>query len=184
MKNALIIIDMQYDFCDGGPLAHYNSLEIIPIINRIRDQYDFTIFVGDKHPPNHSSFTSYGGLYPPHCIENTNGSKIHSDLIIRQNDLMIFKGTLQKYDSMSAFYDAEGISKYTKLKNFLNTNNIDNLFFCGNSMENTIFSTIIDAINLKLKCSIIQNAISYYDKKNTDKCTNYLLSLNVKFITV
>src|SRR5438045_2922284 len=119
MKTSLIIVNMQYDFCDGGPISYNKSLEIIPLINRIRDEYDKVIFIIDNHPENHSSFKKYGGTYPIHCVENTYGWKIHNDLIIKQEDLIINKGSLQKYDSDSAFYEAESINKESKLKNFL-----------------------------------------------------------------
>ena len=119
MKNALIIIDMQYDFCEGGIIPYQKSLDIIPIINRIRDNYDFIIFIKDHHPENHCSFKEYGGIFPKHCIENSYGCRLHDDLILKNDDLIISRGSLQKYDSNSAFYDAEEINKNTKLKNFL-----------------------------------------------------------------
>lgn len=182
MKNALIVIDIQNDYCNGGPMAYNNSLEIIPKINRIRDNYDMVIHIRDYHPENHCSFKYYGGKYPKHCIQNTFGSQFNIDLIIKESDIIINRGTLQKYDSNSAFYDAEEINKETKLRKILKCNEILELYFCGNGIEECIYSTIIDAIGYRFKCYVINDAISSKDMDRSNYCINYLKSLRVEFI--
>ena len=129
MKNALLIIDMQYDLCNGGPMAFENSLNIIPIINRLRDNYDNVIFVRKWYPENHSSFKQFGGKYPKHCVQDTSGANIHNDIISKKDDCIISRGSLQKYDSNSAFCDAEPISKQTRLKQVLKAYDIQKLYF-------------------------------------------------------
>lgn len=175
-------MDMQYDFCEGGAIPHEKSLIIIPRINRMRDNYDMVIFVKKQLQYNHSTFKQFGGTKPTHCVIETNGEKIHDDLIIKNDDNIIHRGTLQKYDSDSAFYDAEVIGKETRLKQILQAYNIKNLYFCGNGMDNSIYSTIIDAINSKFKCYVIMNTITWVDESKMKKCINYLESLNVEFI--
>jgi nicotinamidase/pyrazinamidase len=182
MKSALVIMDMQYDFCESGVLPHEKSLLIIPRINRMRDTYDLIIFVKKQLQYNHSIFKQYGGSFPIHCVVDTNGEHIHDDLIIKTDDIVINRGTLQKYDSNSAFYDAEEIYKETRLKQILLAYNIKNLFFCGNGMENSIFSTIMDAIKNKYKCTVISNAITYLDENKMNTCVEYLQTLDVEFI--
>jgi nicotinamidase/pyrazinamidase len=182
MKSALIVMDMQYDFCEGGIISHDKSLLIIPRINRMRDNYDSVIFTKKQLQHNHSTFKSYGGIYPPHCVLNTIGEKLHDDLIIKTNDIIINRGTLQKYDSNSAFYDAEAIEKVTRLKQILKANKIETLYFCGNGMDNSIYSTIIDAINNKYKCYIVINAVTCTDNKKMVECIKYLKTLGVETI--
>ncbi len=182
MKNALIIIDMQYDLCNGGPMAFENSLNIIPVINRIRDDYDYVVFVKKLYPENHSSFRQFGGKNPKHCIQNTVGANIHNDIISKKDDYIISRGSLQKYDSNSAFYDAEDIKRETTLKMILRMNDISNLYFCGNGMDNIIFSTIMDAIKFRYKCHIIKDAITYDNKEKTEKYLSYLNGVNVDII--
>lgn len=182
MKSALIIMDMQYDFCEGGPLSHDKSLLIIPRINRMREKYDIIIFVKKQLQYNHSIFKQYGGDSPLHCISGTNGEKIHEDLIIKTDDIIINRGTLQKYNSNSAFYNAESINKETRFKQILQAYNVSSLYFCGNGMDNSIYSTIIDAINNKFKCYIITNAITCIDEEEMNKCIKYLSTLNVELI--
>ncbi len=177
--SALIIMDMQYDYCNGGPLAHDKSLLIIPQINRIRNTYNLIIFTKKRLQSNHSIFKYYGGSFPIHCVDNTNGEKLHGDLLITPTDIIIHRCSLQQYDSNSAFYDAESINKPTRLKQILQSNHITDLHFCGNGMDNSIFSTIIDAINYKYKCHILKDIIASIDSNKCDECIAYLLSLGV-----
>lgn len=183
MKTALIIMDMQYDFCEGGIFPHDKSLVIIPRINRMRDKYDFVIFTKKQLQHNHSTFKLYGGNYPPHCVINTTGEKLHDDLIIKTDDIIINRGTLQKYDSNTAFYDAESIDKVTRLKQILQAHKITTLYFCGNGIDNSIYSTVIDAINNKYKCYIISNAITCINDKKMHECIKYLETLGVELVS-
>jgi nicotinamidase/pyrazinamidase len=182
MKSALIIMDMQYDFCEGGIFPHDKSLIIIPKINRMRDKYDLIIFVKKQLQHNHSIFKQYGGNYFSHCVVDTIGEKIHADLIVKPNDIIINRGTLQKYNSNTAFYDAEAIYKPTRLKQILQAYEIQDLYFCGNGMDNSIYSTVIDAVNNKYKCNIITNAVTCINETEMKKCMNYLKELGVTLI--
>ena len=182
MKKALLVIDMQYDCCEGGPMSHYNSLTLIPKINRIRDSYDIIIFIKKQYQFNHSSFKKYGGKFPKHCVEDTPGAELHKDLIIKEDDIIVCRGTLQKYNSNSAFYDAEDIEKETRLKYILYINSIKELYFCGNGIDTCIFSTAIDAINNRFKCYVIRDAVSYIDKEKAEKCVKYLINLGVDIL--
>lgn len=182
MRKALIIVDMQNDYCEGGSMAYKKSLKIIPKINRLRDDFPFVIFTRDLHSENHCSFKQNGGKYPKHCIQGTYGSDIHKDIISKFDDIIINKGTLTEYDSDSIFYDASDIDKLTKLKNLLLVNKITDLYFCGNGLESNIFSSIIDAINFKFKCHIIINCVTYLNKIKAVECINYLKNLDVSII--
>jgi len=182
MKKALLIIDIQNDFCDGGPMSHNKSFEIIPEINSIRDNYDLVIFIKKSLQSNHSIFKNYGGQYPSHCIEGTHGCELHDNIIVKEDDIIISRGTLQKYDSNSAFYDAEDINKQTRLKYILQINNIKELFFCGNGLERCIFSTIMDAYNYRYKCYVIKDAVSYMNKEKYEQNIKYLINLGLEFV--
>jgi nicotinamidase/pyrazinamidase len=182
MKSALIIVDMQYDFCDGGPMSNNNSLNIIPKINSIRDDYSFVIFLVKLCPSNHVSFKYYGGKYPKHCVENMSGSEIVNDIIKKPLDVVVTRCTLQQYDSKSGFYNAEIIEKPTNLKYILQVNSINKLYFCGNNMETTIFSTVMDALNYNFECYIIRDVVGYIDINEYNEKIKFLNNLNVEFI--
>lgn len=179
-NNALIIMDMQNDFCDGGPIPHAKSLEIIPPINKLKEEFTHIFLIRELHQVNHSSFKEYGGNLPSHCIENQKGSEFHPYLEISPTtDIIISRGTLQKFDSSSAFYDAEDINKETNLKHILTINNISHLYFCGLSMDKSIFSTILDAINFKFSCYIYKDCVGYSNQDTCNKNIAYLEKLGV-----
>ena len=180
---ALIIMDMQNDFCNGGPLANTKSLTIIPIINKIKEQFKYVLLTREQHQANHSSFKEFGGKYPSHCIENTKGYEFNEYLNIKKDDMVVIRGTLQKYDSSSAFYIAEEIGKETNLRNLLKINNISKLYFCGMNMDTSLFSTIMDALTYKYECYIYTNAIGYIDEELYIKRIEYLTKLGVNFLS-
>ena len=119
MKNALIVIDVQNDFCPGGALAVDGGNEIIPLINAIWQQYDVKCLTQDWHPKGHSSFASshkakapfeiiemfYGAqtLWPDHCIMGSEGAAFHPDLETSFANMIVRKGSNPKVDSYSAF---------------------------------------------------------------------------------
>jgi nicotinamidase-related amidase len=176
--SALIICDMQYDFCNGGPMANYNSLDIIPKINVIRDNYQLIIFIIKTYPKNHVIFTDC----QEHCIINSDGSKICKDIIFNKNiDIIIPICTKVNYLSNSGFFDDENLNMGTKLNYYLQLNNIKKLYFCGNSFETTIFSTIIDAMNHRYSCYILRHIIGYKDKVKHEKKKEFLLSIGVLY---
>ena len=104
-QKALIVVDIQNDFCPGGALAVSDGDKIIPIVNDLLAKFNLVIFTKDWHPANHLSFASahegkepydsYNGnvLWPDHCVENTPGAELHPDLDLTkcQKDFYIFK---------------------------------------------------------------------------------------------
>ena len=183
MKSALLIIDMQYDFCDGGPMATYGSFEIIPIINRIRKNFNVVIFTKDWHPENHSSFRKDGGTNNPHCIQNSKGAEIHNNINIDlTKDLIVHKGTLQQYQPYSAFYNAKDIGKESNLNELMRTNEIDELYICGIGIDDCIFSTVLDCMKFGYKCVIIGDAVSHFNSENKDKVIKFLETMEIKFV--
>lgn len=180
--SALLVIDMQNDFLDGGPMATEDSFEIISTINRIRDSFQTVIFTKDWHPNNHSSFKNFGGQYNPHCIQETVGAEIHQFVKTTDNDAFVYKGTFQKYEPYSAFYNAKDIGKQTNLNEIIKANNVNNLYICGIGFDGCIFATALDCIKFGYKCTIIEDAVSYFDKKNYENAKKFLESMNISFI--
>jgi len=120
MTHALLVIDVQNDFCPGGALAVNGGDEIVQGINEVMDDFDAVILTQDWHPTGHSSFASshsgaapmsmiemaYGPqvLWPDHCIQGTDGAAFHSNLRV-DGDLIIRKGYNPAIDSYSAFFE-------------------------------------------------------------------------------
>ena len=168
---ALLIIDIQNDFCEGGNLAVKNSLEIIPVVNNLIKKFeknnDFIIATKDWHPADHKSFASVSntkvgeigtlnGLpqvwWPNHCIENTKGSEFHKDLLPVKN--IVYKGNDPEVDSYSGFFDNNKVHK-TKLDEILKENNIDTLYILGLATDYCVKFTVLDALSLGYKVYLV-----------------------------
>ncbi len=121
MKNALILVDIQNDFCEGGALAVPQANQILPIVNDLLTQFDLVFATLDWHPHNHGSFAAnhekkrigdriiLNGLdqilWPKHCVQNTSGAKLHAQLNRRKIKHFVHKGTDKNVDSYSGFFD-------------------------------------------------------------------------------
>lgn len=168
---ALLIIDVQNDFCEGGNLAVKNSLEIIPVINNLIKKFeknnDFIIATKDWHPADHKSFASVSntkigevgmlnGLpqvwWPDHCIENTEGSEFYKALLPVKN--IVYKGNDPEVDSYSGFFDNNKVHK-TKLDEILKENNIDTLYILGLATDYCVKFTVLDALSLGYKVYLV-----------------------------
>jgi len=180
--SALLIVDLQNDFCYGGAYPSINSLEIIPLINRIRKKFDTVIFSQDWHPKIHTSFKEYGGGYPKHCIQNTYGADLNNGLSFSDKDIIIKKGTYETCDSSSVFYDGTVIDKRTILDNVLMIHKIREIYIVGIGVEEVIFSTALDALKFGYKCKIIGDCVSYFDKENGIKSIEFLKTLGIEFV--
>lgn len=170
---ALLIIDVQNDFCEGGNLAVKNSLEIIPVVNNLIKKFeknnDFIIATKDWHPADHKSFASVSntkvgeigtlnGLpqvwWPDHCIENTKGSEFHKDFLPVKN--IVYKGNDPEVDSYSGFFDNNKVHK-TKLDEILKENNIDTLYILGLATDYCVKFTVLDALSLGYKVYLVSD---------------------------
>ncbi|MDY3318524.1 bifunctional nicotinamidase/pyrazinamidase [Riemerella anatipestifer] len=162
MKKALIVVDVQNDFCEGGALAVPNANEIIPYINLLiqENQYDKIIFTQDWHPANHKSFASNNGkkvgetislngvpqfMWPDHCIENSFGSEFHKDLDTSKVDYIVKKGKNSEIDSYSAFQDNNHFMK-TGLADYLKKHDIQLVEIAGLALDYCVKYTCLDAV--------------------------------------
>jgi nicotinamidase/pyrazinamidase len=162
MTNALIVIDVQNDFCPGGALAVPGGDVIVPGINALMADFDAVILTQDWHPSGHSSFASthpgkdpytmidmaYGPqvLWPDHCVQGTGGAAFHSDLRV-DGDLIIRKGFRAGIDSYSAFFENDQTTP-TGLEGYLRTRGIDALTFVGLAMDFCVHFSAVDAARL------------------------------------
>lgn len=161
MKKALIVVDVQNDFCEGGALAVPNASEIIPYINLVieENQYDKIVFTQDWHPRNHKSFASNNGkkvgetitlngisqfMWPDHCVQGSHGAEFHKDLNTSKIDHIIKKGQNAEFDSYSAFQDNNQFMK-TDLADYLKSNDIQMVEVVGLALDYCVKYTCIDA---------------------------------------
>ena len=162
MSHALIIIDVQNDFCPGGALAVPGGDMIVSPINALMDDFDAVILTQDWHPVGHSSFASthpgkapfeliempYGPqvLWPDHCVQGSQGAAFHPDLRT-DGDLIIRKGFRSTIDSYSAFFENDQ-STPTGLKGYLDTRGIMQMTMVGLATDFCVHFSAVDAARL------------------------------------
>ncbi|HEX9998070.1 MAG TPA: bifunctional nicotinamidase/pyrazinamidase [Abditibacterium sp.] len=170
---ALIIVDVQNDFCPGGALAVQQGDAVVPVINSILPGFDVVVATQDFHPQNHGSFAvNHPGarigdqialaglpqvLWPAHCIQNTPGADFHPLLDVSGLDATIQKGTDPNVDSYSGFFD-NGRQNATGLAQFLNSRGVGQVFICGLATDYCVKWTALDALSLGFTTFVIADA--------------------------
>jgi nicotinamidase/pyrazinamidase len=177
MTHALIVIDVQNDFCPGGALAVPEGDVIVPAINAMMDRFDAVILTQDWHPTGHSSFASshdrkapfetvqmpYGVqvLWPDHCVQGSTGAAFHSDLRT-DADLIIRKGFRSAVDSYSAFFENDQTTP-TGLEGYLRTRGITKLTMVGLATDFCVNFSAVDAARLGFDVSVDLSACRAID---------------------
>lgn len=171
MKTALLVIDVQNDFCPAGALAVVGGNEIIPHINEEMAKYDCVVLTQDWHPKGHSSFaTSHEGknplelikmpygdqvLWPDHCVQGSKGAEFHPDLNIEQANAIIRKGSNPFIDSYSAFFENDRKTP-TGLDGYFKSLEIQNINLVGLATDFCVNYSAQDAANLGYKVSVLE----------------------------
>ena len=177
-KDALIVIDVQNDFCEGGALAVSGGNEIVPIINKLILRFDRVILTQDWHTPAHSSFASshpgkapfetiampYGEqtLWPDHCIQGTNGADFHPDLEWTKAELVIRKGFRPHIDSYSAFYENDHVTP-TGLAGYLRERGITHVTLVGLATDYCVAYSALDAATQGFSAEVLLDACRAID---------------------
>lgn len=172
--DALILIDLQVDFCPGGALAVPGGDEVVPLINQLARRFDHIIATQDWHPHGHISFASahpgkkaftdtietpYGTqhLWPDHCVQNTAGAELHPALQINNIELLLRKGFRKNIDSYSAFLENDKQTP-TGLAGYLRERKLNRLFFAGLAFDYCVGSSAADGAHLGFECVVIEDA--------------------------
>jgi len=140
---ALVVIDVQRDFCPGGSLAVKRGDAVVPRINRVTNAFEkagFPVFfTRDWHPPDHCSFWSQGGPWPPHCVMETLGAEFHPDLKVPPRSTVVSKASKRDSDAYSAFQG-------TDLAEQLKRGGVDEVFLGGLATDYCVKESCFDAI--------------------------------------
>jgi nicotinamidase/pyrazinamidase len=172
-KKALIMVDLQNDFCQGGSLAVPGANEIIPLANQLQKKFDLIIATKDWHPQDHMSFASnHPGqkvgdvievdglqqvLWPDHCVQETLGSEFHPQLDTSRITKIFYKGTDKTIDSYSAFFD-NAHRRSTGLVDYLMEQKVDEIYILGLATDYCVRFTCLDAYHVGFKTFIIEDA--------------------------
>ena len=171
--DALLVIDMQQDFCPGGALAVAGGDAIIPVINSLGNRFEHVILTQDWHPKGHISFAStYPGkrpyetieatyglqtLWPDHCVQQTAGADFHLALDLPHAELILRKGFRREIDSYSAFLENDHTTS-TGLAGYLRERGLKRLFFCGLAYDFCVRYSAIDGTILGFECLVLEDA--------------------------
>ncbi len=165
MKQALIVVDIQRDFCPGGALPVADGDKIIPAVNELIRAFEkegLPIFLTrDWHPKNHISFEAYGGVWPPHCIQNTPGARFHPLLAVPRDAKVIDKGTLRTDDTYSNF---QGTDLAQRLHNL----QVKRIYVVGLATDYCVMNTVIDGLAKGFETYVITDCVRGVNVKPTD----------------
>ncbi|HDR27076.1 bifunctional nicotinamidase/pyrazinamidase [Rhodovulum sp.] len=172
-NEALIVIDVQNDFCTGGALAVPGGEDVVPRINTLMDEFQTRVLTQDWHPADHASFAAshpgkqpyevvempYGPqiLWPVHCVQDTPGAAFHADLDLTRADHVVRKGFRPGIDSYSAFFENDHETP-TGLDDFLTARGIDQLTLVGLATDFCVLYSALDAARLGYRVTVIEGA--------------------------
>jgi nicotinamidase/pyrazinamidase len=169
-RAALLIVDVQKDFCPGGALPAPGGGAIVPALNRYIGEArarGFAIYASrDWHPSQTTHFKEYGGLWPPHCVQNTPGAAFHPALELPAETIVISKGDRGDREGYSAFdgHTAEG----RPLADDLRARHIDQLYVAGIATDYCVKETVRDALKLRFGVTVLADAITGIDVQPGD----------------
>ncbi|WP_420549969.1 bifunctional nicotinamidase/pyrazinamidase [Curvivirga sp.] len=171
--DALIVIDVQNDFCAGGALAVPDGDAVVRPILELQSKFNTVVYTQDWHPSDHSSFASqyegknpletielpYGTqvLWPDHCVSGGHGAEFHKDLDVNAAQMIIRKGFRSAIDSYSAFFENDQVTP-TGLEGYLKSRNIDRVFLCGLATDFCVYYSAIDAVKSGFQAVLISDA--------------------------
>jgi nicotinamidase/pyrazinamidase len=171
--DALLVIDLQNDFCPGGALAVEGGDQIAPLVNKLAQRFAHVLLTQDWHPAGHISFASahpgtqsyetiaapYGRqtLWPDHCVQNTPGAAFHPALDVPHAELILRKGFRPDIDSYSAFLENDHFTP-TGLAGYLRERGLKRLFLCGLAYDYCVRFSAIDGTALDFECIVLEDA--------------------------
>lgn len=187
-KKALLVVDIQNDFCPGGALGIPEGDRIIPAVNkyiRIFSKNKWPIFATrDWHPVKSKHFKDFGGVWPVHCIHNTKGAAFHPQLKLTKETILLYKGMDPEKDSYSTFQaeDEKGLS----LPKLLKITGISEIYIAGLATDYCVKYSAIDALKLGFKVKILTDAIQGVNLKprDSEKAIQKITAMGAKKITL
>lgn len=180
---ALILVDIQNDFCPGGALAVADGDAVVPVANRLMSAVDLVVATQDWHPATHGSFASNNPgkqvftmgdltglpqvMWPDHCVQWTGGAQFHPGLDTKRIARVFPKGTDATIDSYSGFFD-NGKRKATGLGDWLKAKGVTEVLICGLATDYCVKATAIDAAQLGFRTVLVEDGCRGVGMKPTD----------------
>ncbi len=180
--DALIVVDMQNDFMPDGVLPVPDADKIVPVLNNYIKLFEKkgnpVFFTRDWHPEDHISFKGFGGIWPPHCIQETEGAMFHPDLYLPpDNKFIISKGTSKDFDAYSGFQG-------TILNELLKERGIRRIFVGGVATDYCVKNTVVGGLNLGYETFVLEDAIKGVNVNpgDVERAISYMMEKGAVFI--
>ncbi len=172
-RSALVVVDMQEDFCEGGSLPVTGCREIVSKINKYVDYFQKAgltiVATRDWHPPNHVSFKERGGLWPAHCVAGSKGAQFVKELKLPEDVIVVSKATDPDTEAYSAF-------TLTPLHYILSTRGVKRLFVVGVATDYCVKETAMEALKLGYEVVVLTDAVAGVSEETSKKALDELVS--------
>ena len=181
-QTALVVVDIQNDFCPGGALPVADGDKIIPVMNKYIDLFRKAaapiIFTRDWHPPDHSSFKAEGGPWPPHCVQNSEGASFHPDLVIPPQGEIISKA--DKKDEAYSFFQGTDLAEKLKQRG------IKTLLVGGLATDYCVRETVLDGLKHGFRVYHLDDASKGVNVKpdDSERALKEMVAKGAKRITI
>lgn len=152
--NALLVVDVQNDFCEGGALGAHGNDKVVPVINKIQREFDLVIASKDWHPESSVHFSKW----PVHCVKDTHGAAFHPDLNTQKIDKVVLKGTEGEDDGYSAFE-----ATTHNLEALLKEKGVERIYIAGLTTDYCVKNTVLDGLEKGFDVKVVEDAISAVD---------------------
>src|ERR1700749_2770384 len=172
-RDVLLVIDVQNDFCDGGPLAVPGGQDVVPVIHRIAPAFSHVILTQDWHPADHHSFASnhegrnpfetketdhgHQVLWPDHCVQGSLGAAFYPHLQLDNVELVLRKGFRNNIDSYSAFRENDR-KTHTGLAGYLHERGLSRVFLAGLAYDYCVRYSAVDSVHAGFETYVIEDA--------------------------
>jgi len=172
---ALLIVDVQNDFCTGGTLAVPDGEKVVPVINGLMERFNIIIASKDWHPEK----TKHFDKWPVHCVQNSFGAALHPQLDEEKIQQVFLKGTSSGDDGYSAF-EATNIN----LEQFLHDRKVEDLYISGLATDYCVLSSALDARKKGFNVFVIEDAVRGVDvvKGDSERAIEEMKHLGIIFI--
>lgn len=169
-KSALLVVDIQNDFCPGGALGVPDGDQILPRVNQAMELFHRRglpiLATRDWHPRVTKHFKEFGGAWPPHCVQGTKGARLHRGLRLPTDAMVLSKGMDPEQDSYSGFQALTPNGR--DLESVLHDLGVDEIFLCGLATDYCVRATGLDALRRGMRVKILQDAIRGVDLRPGD----------------
>ena len=183
MRPALVVVDVQVDFCPGGALAVEDADQVVPGLNAAIEAFARLglpmFFTRDWHPPNHISFRSQGGIWPRHCVQGTRGAKFHPDLRVPTGATVFSKGDDPAKEAYSGFQG-------TELEGAMKRLGVDEVYIGGLTIDYCVKESALDARRAGFRVVVLEDCVRAANTKpgDGDRALATMKDAGVEFATV